>query len=287
MQLDSTELFTLDCNLNELTSLDTSASLENLTLVDCGNNNIASLDFRSNINLHQIDCDWNQLTSLLVDGVVTWLQVINCQRNSLTSLNVSDNINLTSINMSYNDIAAIDVTNNTKLSNFYCSNNDLTELNLTKNTDLTHLDAPYNNLMTVDARNGNNTKMSSASKFRLSNNPNLQCVYVDDITYSTATWTQVDASGTFVINESACQALSINSYEVSNINLFPNPVKNRLELSTSEPLKKVDVYNTLGKKVKTSTSTKINLSNLKSGIYILIIDLKNGDRITKKIVKEI
>ena len=287
LQLDSTDLYSLDCSYNELTSLDTSASLGNLKLVNCAQNKIPSLDFTSNINIVQIDCNNNQLTSLLVDGLVTWLQAINCQYNSITDLNLSDNIKLKRLSVYNNNLSALDVTNNTALENLYCSNNNIMELNLTKNTNLNHLDAPRNNLMTVDVRNGNNTKMNSASKFRLSNNANLQCVFVDDITYSTNTWTQIDPSGAFVLDESECQALSLNSFVSSYVGLSPNPVKNILELTVKEQLKKVTFYNLLGKKIKTAATAKINISNLKTGVYILVIDFKNGSKTIKKVIKEL
>jgi Leucine-rich repeat (LRR) protein len=286
LQLDSSNLYSLDCSYNELTTLDTSAALGTLKLVNCSDNNLTTLDFTSNTDLVQIDCEWNELTSLLVDGLDTWLQVINCHRNNLTSLNLDDNSNLRIINISYNNLNSLDVSNNPLLNNLFCSNNNLTALNLTNNPNLNHLDAPYNNLMTVDARNDNNTKMTSASKFRLSNNTNLQCVFVDNITYSIDTWTQIDPSGTFVIDEAACQALSVNSFSTVNVSLFPNPVKNSLEVTTNAQIKKVTFYNILGKKIKTSTSAKINVSDLKIGVYILEIDLKNDTKVIKKIVKQ-
>ena len=287
LQLNSTDLYSLDCSYNELTTLDTSVALGSLKLVDCSNNNLTALDFTSNINVVQIDCERNLLTSLLVENLVVWLQVINCQYNMLTGLNINDNINLKRLSIYNNSFSSINVTNNIKLTNFYCSNNSLTELDLTKNTDLLHLDAPRNNLVTVDVRNGNNTKINSASEFRLTNNPNLQCVYVDNVTYSTDTWTQIDASGTFVLNETACKALNVNTYTINNVSIYPNPVLHNLDIKTKEQIKKVTFFNILGKKIKTSTSSKINVLDLKSGIYLLEITLENETKILKKIVKSI
>ena len=57
---------------------------------------------------------------------------------------------------------------------FYCQNNQLTSL---------------------DVRNGNNTNFTA---FNASGNSNLNCISVDDATWATANWTNIDAHTIFL-----------------------------------------------------------------------------------------
>lgn len=60
---DLTNLTSLNCYGNELTSLDV-ANLTNLTYLDCHNNQLTSLDITNNTELEDLRCSRNQLTSL-------------------------------------------------------------------------------------------------------------------------------------------------------------------------------------------------------------------------------
>jgi len=66
---------------------------------------------------------------------------------------------------------------------------------------------------------------------------------------------------------------------------FENPIKDELKISTKEEIKSMKLYNLEGKLVKISLSKNVNVSDLKSGIYVLKIELKNDEIITKKIIK--
>lgn len=73
----------LDCGRNQLTTLDVRGctALESL---DCYNNKLTSLDVSENIVLEKLDCGGNELTSLDVSKN-TALIVLKCHRNQLTS----------------------------------------------------------------------------------------------------------------------------------------------------------------------------------------------------------
>jgi len=77
---------------------------------------------------------------------------------------------------------------NTALIQLSCSNNQLTSLNLEQNTALLELRCQNNQLTNLNVKNGNNTIITD---FNTTNNPNLMCVFVDDITYSNANWTNI------------------------------------------------------------------------------------------------
>ena len=68
--------------------------------------------------------------------------------------------------------------------------------------------------------------------------------------------------------------------------LYPNPANNRLSISsTTNPITKVEIYNLLGQRVldfnfSETTSEEINISSLKSGIYLVHIN----NHTTKKLI---
>ena len=79
----------LNCNDNQLTSLDVS---KNTALIgfNCRHNQLTSLDVSQNTALYTLYCDDNQLTNLNVSGCNA-LFGLNCNDNQLTSLDVNKN----------------------------------------------------------------------------------------------------------------------------------------------------------------------------------------------------
>lgn len=81
-------------------------------------------------------------------------------------------------------------------------------------------------------------------------------------------------------------ALSVNDVLYKPISIFPNPVKDILNLS--EEVSNVRIVDISGKVVKQiSTSEKsINISKLTKGNYIMTATTKTGETIKKKFIKE-
>jgi len=113
---------------------------------------------------------------------------LSCSDNQLTSLDVSQNIALTVLICLDNQLSSLDVSNNTALIDLRCSDNQLTNL---------------------DVRNGNNTNFSNNYNFNTINNPNLYCIDVDDATWSTANWTNIDPQHYFSNN---CSGTAIEEH---------------------------------------------------------------------------
>ena len=78
----------------------------------------------------------------------------------------------------------------------------------------------------------------------------------------------------------ACNNVSVNDADLKKISIFPNPVKNILNISGTFEL--VEIYDVFGKLVLTSTKNTINTSDLANGIYVLNINTNNSI-ITKRI----
>lgn len=73
------------------------------------------------------------------------------------------------------------------------------------------------------------------------------------------------------------------------LNVFPNPANNLLNIEASESIKQVTVYNLLGEKVLSrtlnSSNTQLNIADLYSGIYMMSIQA-GGSTYTKRFTKE-
>ncbi|GAA3786658.1 hypothetical protein GCM10022271_19020 [Corallibacter vietnamensis] len=85
------------------------------------------------------------------------------------------------------------------------------------------------------------------------------------------------------------QTLSTIDFNIANIGIYPNPVKNILNIKLANQQEtQIDIFNVLGKKVLSKTiynSSTINTQELTSGIYIMKIKQGNAS-ISKKLIKK-
>lgn len=84
-------------------------------------------------------------------------------------------------------------------------------------------------------------------------------------------------------------ALGLNKFSDSNVEIYPNPASDVLQIKISNREKSiVSIYNILGKIIKTQTifgSDQINVNDLSSGIYILKAT-QGTATISKKLIKQ-
>ncbi|MEW7289153.1 T9SS type A sorting domain-containing protein [Aquimarina sp. 2304DJ70-9] len=227
---DFTALEYLSCAYSNLTSLDVSnnTNLENIRLEDNqltylniqngANANIGIFDTRNNSDLTcifvddaaystdrwtDIDdqtqftntdyCDYTLIPDFDFEG---FLEVRGYDDISgdgrvptelietITALNVS--------NIGIGDLTGIeDFRDLTSLS---CTNNGLDNLDLSNNTNLESIDLGNNSLTHLNLRNGTNTNITL---FDTRGNRSLTCILVDDATYSTGNWTNIDSQTQF------------------------------------------------------------------------------------------
>jgi hypothetical protein len=80
----------------------------------------------------------------------------------------------------------------------------------------------------------------------------------------------------------------VDNSEFQNLRLFPNPIKDILNITSSKMIKEVQISNLLGLKIYTSANTGeellLNLSQFRQGIYLCKIIFGNGDSVTRKII---
>ena len=190
-----TALTALYCYGNTLSSLDISANTA-LTVLDCSLNSLSSLDISNNTDLYALYCSGNNLITLDLSAN-TVLQEISCSENNLSVLDLSANTNLLYLECVFNNLTVLNVSANTALIQLFCYANQLTALDLSANTELTLLDCSSNQLTELNVQNGQNTNIFD---FNTTNNPDLSCIQVDDVAYSTANWTFIDPVAYFSLD---------------------------------------------------------------------------------------
>jgi hypothetical protein len=73
----------------------------------------------------------------------------------------------------------------------------------------------------------------------------------------------------------------------NSISLYPNPAKEVLNISTSNRITNIEVYDLLGKKVASNNNASVvNVATLGKGAYIVKVVQENGSVIAKQFIKE-
>ena len=255
------DLFVSLLNISDLTGIEDFVALDRLI---CPNNILGTIDLSQNLNLTILNCRNTGLSTIDLSSN-TNLVNLNCSNNQLTNLDVSSNLALISLYANYNQITSVDVSANTLLTLFQCHDNQLISLNV---------------------KNSNNINFTS---FLAINNSNLACIIVDDSTWSDTNWSSFkDTTSTFVNNQTACNALSVEDEILANLSIYPSPTKNKLTIEM-EVIANYDIFSINGRLLKKGKleqgENKIVISELTQGIYVLKIH-SNNKTITRKIIKQ-
>src|SRR5690606_2835331 len=82
------------------------------------------------------------------------------------------------------------------------------------------------------------------------------------------------------------ELLSIDDFP-SQINVYPNPVSDILNVAAKEPIQVISVYDTLGQKIMSSTHNEmemqLNISALSANMYFVVVETERASE-TYKIV---
>ncbi len=125
------------------------------------------------------------------------------------------------------------------------------------------------------------------STIEINRNNHLESVYgnrnpfIDNPYLATKIWGGTLAQDTW-------GTLSTPNTKISSVQLYPNPVKNILNISLPDTTEtRIEIYDVLGKRVfirKINTSMALNLSALKSGLYMVKVIQANTTIIKKLII---
>ena len=105
--------------------------------------------------------------------------------------------------------------------------------------------------------------------------------YVDDLKIYNTALSQTEITNLYTNNTLSSSNFSQNNLEVS---LYPNPVRDILNIETALEIESVEIYNIQGQKVLTSNQKQINVSDLATGMYMVRIQDAENNISTKKIV---
>ena len=135
--------------------------------------------------------------------------------------------------MHENIIASIDFSNSANIMYVNCENNQIYSLDISQNSILAQLELKDNNLFYLNLKNGANTLLNH---MRVTDNPNLTCISVDDSLWATNNWNvfqDIDPQQYFSNNCSTTgiEELSINKKIIKVTDFFGRETK-----QTNQPL---------------------------------------------------
>lgn len=313
----NTALTHLDCNFTALTSLDLT---NNITLVDlqAGYSNIVTLNIEqctaledlflvgnsiSTLNLTNNpvlksailtgnlldDLDITQNTALsLLEASALDITTLDLSQNlaldtlivsscSLDTINLSQNTALTYLSIESNNIEQLDLSQNTNLVTLICGFNDITALNLSGLQNLEKLDCRHTLLNTLDIKNSNN---SSITFFKITDNPDLTCVTVDNTTWSSLNWTNIDAQTYFSEN------CGLGTKEGTSVDytIYPNPTHSKIHITINESINYI-LTSLNGQQIDSGQllpgTNQIDLEELDAGTYLISFESENVKQIQK------
>ncbi|WP_348718817.1 hypothetical protein [Tenacibaculum sp. 190130A14a] len=193
----------LNIGSNSITSLDVSNNPDLRDLWVQGNGGLTSLDLSNNLEIREL-YTYSSGISTLDLSIHVELRILSAYRTSMTSIDLSNNPELRSLRVDETNISTLDLTNNTKIETLRVNDTGIAVLDLSNQTNLEKLWAHDTSLGNLNVRNGNNTNVTT---FEIENNPNLTCVLVDDLVYSSTNWTNKDATTNF--SDTYCEYTSI------------------------------------------------------------------------------
>ncbi|WP_313600325.1 S8/S53 family peptidase [Epilithonimonas vandammei] len=79
--------------------------------------------------------------------------------------------------------------------------------------------------------------------------------------------------------------LGVDDVKQTKIQIYPNPAKDIVNVKTDDLIKSIEIYDSLGRIIKSEVSKTINITELDKGIYFLKVKTASGESI-EKIIKE-
>jgi hypothetical protein len=171
---------------------------------------------------------------------VSGLTLLNVSNKNISDLaGIEDFVGLTSMFCDNNQLNYISLSNNINLENLDFSGCPIYDLNLSENINLQALDVGGMLLLEcLNLKNGNN--INNNLDLSGGNNPNLNCITVDNISYAQTNWANwMDNGVSFSENcGNDCSGTS-----------------NLTELNSNQPKKLIKIVNLLGQEVEYTPNT--------------------------------
>ncbi|WP_341200514.1 T9SS type A sorting domain-containing protein [Croceibacter atlanticus] len=299
-----------------LTSIDVSSNI-NLTHLFISETSLSSINLSNNIDLQFLELSQNRLSEIditnntelievdfsnynfdtLPGNIFTTVDLSNNQLltkfscfhcDDLSSLDVTPLPDLRELHVAFCNLETIDVSTNIFLeeitlgagfNSFFENSNELESVDLSQNPNLTRVNVTNTLISSFNLNNENNESIIS---MRAGDNPDLNCILVDNEdqaasgTGNYANWVYDDDVTSF--SDTEC-VLSVAEKRLQELQVYPNPVTNRLFVQSNQPLQHLAVYNLRGQLLRQSEQSQfINVSSLASGLYIVKLTTLEGIR---------
>ncbi len=251
------QIYSLYLNNRGISDLTGIESFGFMSILDCSNNNLATLDFSSNSSLKNINCSFNQLTSLDISqnvrlehlnaflninlGNVDVSQNIDLRTLILNdcaidnNLNIVNNIALTKLDIGYNNVNNIDLTQNINLEDLSLVNTDYTSLDLSFFTNLKILTIAINDFSTIDVSQNINLINLTASQNELLSLDVTNNTLLEKLTVNSNLLSDLDLSQNINL-----ETLDFTRNNINTIDLTNNINLNRIAISENN-LQALDV----------------------------------------------
>ena len=119
----------------------------------------------------------------------------------------------------------------------------------------------------------------TGTNFRIGND--TITMQFDDLRIFNYALDQADITSLYTNNTLLSSDFNQNNLEVS---LYPNPVRDILNIETELDIQSIEIYNIQGQKVLSSNQKQINVSDLTAGMYMVRIQDVDNNIATKKII---
>ena len=87
-----------------------------------------------------------------------------------------------------------------------------------------------------------------------------------------------------------CGTSAIETITISDIQMYPNPATDRLNITAGSEIKEILIKNLLGQTVKSMNVSglmhTINISDIPTGNYLVVAKMENGQQSVNRIVKK-
>ena len=217
---EALDINNLQINNRQINNLEGIQAFENLTVLNCGQNNLDSIDISKNLMLRDFQCFSNNFLALDITQNL-FIEKLNCNSNKLANLDLSQNSLLEDLECGNNDIINIDVSNNLLLDRFRCSGNLLEAIDISSNLELVifecgraikSIDVSKNLKLEILKLHG-----SDITELDVSNNSllkNLDC--------SSTEISEIDVTNNLLLERLICSANSLSEIDVSQNLLLDN-----------------------------------------------------------------
>lgn len=305
----------MDVSSKNLTSIDASNNSA-LQYFFCGGNQLTTLDVSKNTELIRLNFTNNKLTTIDVTKNIA-LIYLDCYNNKLTSIDISKNIALTLIDCYSNQLTALDVSKNTALTYIDCKSNlfNFVSLPIKQTGWTTYTYSPQATLVLIKKNytlsenialssqltvNGNTTNYIWKTKGGLTLTAGTDYTTTNGVT----TFLRVQTDSVYCqMTNATFPSLTLSTTNVKitqfpssvdeitlNGKVFPNPIKESLNIELSESISKVEVYSVIGAKIFEKVGNNSNTLVLPTidfprGILIVKVYSRNGV-VEKKVLKE-